>query len=397
MMSSPSILFSPIQIRELRLKNRCVISPMMQHSAPSGLANAWHLVHLGKFALGGAALVLGECTAVSPVGRIGQNDLGLWEDAQIEGLAAISAFLHQQGSAAGIQLGHAGRKAGSLPLWQGGTPLSSTAMGAVDPHWERTGPSAIAAASGWTVPRALTEKEILEVIAAFKAAAIRADQADMDVVELHFGHGYLVASFLSPASNRRTDGWGGDAMGRMRLALRITEEVRSVWPSGKPLFCRLSCVDGTVDGWGMEDTVLLVKQLVALGVDVIDCSSGGLAEQGAALPVARGLGFQVPFARSVRQECGVITQAVGMIVDPHQAESILLEGSADLIALGREALYDPYWPLHAQVALEPDTEPDLKYSAWPEQHGVWLAKRHHAITEARASVVEHSLLNPYKA
>jgi 2,4-dienoyl-CoA reductase-like NADH-dependent reductase (Old Yellow Enzyme family) len=373
-------LFSALKIRELTLKNRCVISPMMQHSAPGGLANAWHLVHLGKFALGGAALVIAECTAVSPVGRIGKNDLGLWDDHQIAGLAAISDFLHSQGCAAGIQLGHAGRKAGSRPLWNGGTPLPLSDMLAVDPRWERIGPSPLAAATDWTTPRALSESEIYEVIDAFKAAAIRAHQAKMDIIELHFGHGYLVASFLSPVSNQRSDAWGQGAAGRMRLALSIASEVRSVWPSEKPLFCRLSCVDGAVGGWSMDDTVILALKLAELGVDVIDCSSGGLAEQGAALPVARGLGFQVPFAKRVRQECDVLTQAVGMIVDAKQAETILQEGAADLIALGREALYDPYWPLHAEMELAPDPH----YRAWPEQHGVWLAKRHPVMAEARA-------------
>jgi 2,4-dienoyl-CoA reductase-like NADH-dependent reductase (Old Yellow Enzyme family) len=277
-------------------------------------------------------------------------------------------------------LGHAGRKAGSLPLWHGGAPLSPHAMQSVDPCWQRVGPSALAAASEWTVPQVLDEAGIAQVISAFEAAAVRADRANMDVVELHFGHGYLVASFLSPVSNHRTDAWGGDIEGRMRLALSVTARVRAVWPSGKPLFCRLSCVDGAQGGWNIDDTVLLAKRLAILGVDVIDCSSGGLSEQGAALPVARGLGFQVPFARHVRQQCGIMTQAVGMIVEPKQAELILQEGSADLIALGREALYDPYWPLHAQAVLDVDPQ----YRDWPEQHGVWLAKRHPALSEALA-------------
>ncbi|MDO8285016.1 MAG: NADH:flavin oxidoreductase/NADH oxidase [Rhodoferax sp.] len=375
------LLFQPLSLRDLTLKNRVVIAPMMQHAAPNGLATSWHLVHLGKFALGGAGLVLTESTAVSPVGRIGKDDLGLWADEHVEALLPIVEFVHANGAAIGVQLGHAGRKAGSMPLWNGGgMPLDPASMANVDPNWRRIGPSAIAAAPGWSVPDAMDEVAINRVVEEFRAAASRADRAGFDVVELHFGHGYLVASFLSPVSNHRQDAYGGNREGRMRLALQIVAAVREVWPSTKPLFCRVSSVDGALGGWSLEDTVALAIEFKRFGVDVVDCSSGGLSDQGAALPVARGLGFQVPFAHQVRLESGVMTQAVGMIVNAQQAEDILRAGSADLIAVGREVLYDPYWVLHAQAELCPDAT----FQDWPLPHGVWLAKRHPTLQEALA-------------
>ncbi len=364
-------LFEPLRVRSLELKNRIVISPMMQHAAPGGFANNWHLVHLGKFALGGAGLIFTESTAVSPMGRIGRDDAGLWRDEHINPWRNVVEFVHQNGAAIGVQLGHAGRKAGSKPLWEGGEALTTAQMTADDPHWVRLGPSAIAAGEGWSTPKAMTLEDIDRVVDEFATAARRADQAGFDVVELHFGHGYLVTSFLSPISNQRTDAYGGDLDGRMRLAVEIATRVRAAWPSDKPLWCRLSVVDGAVGGWSEEDTVVLVRKLQAVGVDVIDCSSGGLTEQTKALPVPRGLGFQVPFAHKVRTETGAITQAVGMIVDPHQAEEIIASGAADLVAIGREALFDPYWPLHAQWALKRDP----KFTNWHMRYGIWLQKR----------------------
>lgn len=364
-------LFKPLRVRSLELKNRIVISPMMQHAAPGGFANHWHLVHLGKFALGGAGLIFTESTAVSPMGRIGRDDAGLWLDAHVEPWRAVVEFVHQNGAAIGVQLGHAGRKAGSKPLWEGGEALTTAQMAADDPHWVRLGPSAIAAGEGWSTPKAMTLQDIAQAVDEFAAAARRADQAGFDVVELHFGHGYLVTSFLSPISNQRTDAYGRDLEGRMKLAIDIATRVRAVWPGHKPLWCRLSVVDGAVGGWSAEDTMELVRRLQAVGVDVIDCSSGGLTEQTKALPVPRGLGFQVPFARKVRAETGAVTQAVGMIVDPHQADEIITSGAADLVAIGREALFDPYWPLHAQWALERDPQ----FTDWHVRHGVWLQKR----------------------
>ena len=364
-------LFQPLRIRSLVLKNRIVIAPMMQHAAPGGFANHWHLVHLGKFALGGAGLIITESTAVSPVGRIGKDDAGLWEDAHIQPWREVVDFVHQSGSAIGVQLGHAGRKAGSKALWDGGQALTPEQMLKEDPRWARIGPSPIPAGPGWSIPEAMSIAAIEKVIGEFESAARRADAAGFDTVELHFGHGYLVTSFLSPVSNKRTDEYGVNREGRMKLAVDLASRVRAVWPKEKPLWCRLSVVDGAVDGWGEEDTIQLVHRLQSVGVDVIDCSSGGLTEQTHALPVARGLGFQVPFARRVKSETGVITQAVGMIIDAHQAEDILTSGSADLVAIGREALFDPYWPLHAQWALQRDTG----FADWHIRHKVWLEKR----------------------
>jgi 2,4-dienoyl-CoA reductase-like NADH-dependent reductase (Old Yellow Enzyme family) len=378
------LLFQPLQLRSLRLKNRIVISPMMQHAADNGMATTWHLVHLGKFVLGGAALVFTESTAVAPDGRIGKADLGLWSDAHVEPLKQIVDFAHQQSAAVGVQLGHAGRKAGSYPLWEGGAALTLDEMAQVDASWQRYGPSPIPAGPGWTTPIEMDHAAIRQVVQDFVSAAQRADRAGFDAVELHFGHGYLVASFLSPHSNQRTDEFGGDRTGRMALALRIATAVRAAWPVSKPLFCRISAVDGSIGGWNVDDSVALAHELKQVGVDVIDCSSGGLTEQTRALPVPRGLGFQVGFAERIRAEAAVMTQAVGMIVKPRQAEAILQAGQADLIALGREVLFDPYWPLHAREALAPDPT----FSDWPVRHGVWLAKRQPALQKALAEQID---------
>ena len=380
-MSSPQpLLFQPIQLRDLALKNRIVISPMCQHAAETGRATPWHLVHLGKFALGGAGLILTESTAVDPRGRIGTADLGLWEDGQIDALKAVVDFVHANDGAIGVQLAHAGRKAGSQPLWEGGAALSESRLAADPEPWERLGPSALPAGPGWSAPVELDGDGIAKVVQSFVDATVRAEKAGFDVVELHFGHGYLVASFLSPNSNHRSDEWGGDLAGRMLLALEIARKVRAAWPAGKPLFCRLSAVDGSMDGWSLEDSIILSRELAQCGVDVIDCSSGGLTEETRALPVPRGLGFQVPFSERIRNEARIRTQAVGMIVDASQAEAVLAEGKADLVALGREALFDPYWPHHAALTLGADPG----YQRWPVRHGVWLAKRAPGLARARA-------------
>lgn len=389
-MTTPDpLLFEPLKLRELELKNRIVISPMCQHAAESGRATPWHMVHLGKFALGGAGLILTESTAVDPRGRIGTADLGLWDDHQIEPLKAVVDFVHANDGAIGVQLAHAGRKSGSQPLWEGGAALSDEVMGGDAEPWQRLGPSPLAAGPGWSAPRAMSAQDIEDAIQRFVDATVRADKAGFDVVELHFGHGYLVASFLSPNSNHRNDAWGGDLHGRMRLALEVASRVRGAWPAGKPLFARLSAVDGSVDGWSLDDSVVLARELAQLGVDVIDCSSGGLTEETRALPVPRGLGFQVPFSERIRHEASVRTQAVGMIVDASQAEAVLREGKADLIALGREALFDPYWAHHAATTLGVDP----KYQRWPVRHGVWLAKRAPGLARARAQAAER-LVSP---
>ncbi|NDZ18071.1 NADH:flavin oxidoreductase / NADH oxidase [Variovorax sp. WS11] len=389
MTSHQPLLFQPIRLRDLALKNRIVISPMCQHAAEAGHAAPWHLVHLGKFALGGAGLILTESTAVDPRGRIGTADLGLWTDSQIDPLKAVVDFVHANGAAIGVQLAHAGRKAGSQPLWEGGAALAESRLASDAEPWQRLGPSALPAGPGWSAPLALDADGIAEVVQSFVDAAVRADKAGFDVVELHFGHGYLVASFLSPNSNHRADEWGGGLAGRMRLALEIARQVRAAWPASKPLFCRLSAVDGSVDGWSLEDSIVLSRELARCGVDVIDCSSGGLTEETRALPVPRGLGFQVPFSERIRKEAGIRTQAVGMIVDASQAEAVLAEGKADLIALGREALFDPYWAHHAALSLGADPG----YAHWPVRHGVWLAKRAPGLARARAQAAA-ALVSP---
>jgi 2,4-dienoyl-CoA reductase-like NADH-dependent reductase (Old Yellow Enzyme family) len=370
-MDQPPRLFKPLTIRGLTLKNRVVISPMCQHSAEHGLAGAWHLVHLGKFALGGAGLIFVESAAVEQSARIGVRDVGLWADEQVAPFRAIVDFVHQNGAAIGVQLAHAGRKAGSQALWEGGRALAMEQLRETGEPWRRVGPSSIAAGPEWSVPEALSLNEIAEIRQMFVDGAKRADRAGFDVLELHFGHGYLVASFLSRQSNLRTDGYGGPRTNRMRLGLEIAGDVRSVWPEEKPLFVRISAVDGTEDGWGLDDSVALAQELKTIGVDVIDCSSGGLSDETRNMNVPRGLGFQVPFSERIRREADVKTQAVGVILDGHQAEAILQEGKADLIAIGRQALYDPYWPHHAAHALGYDSA----FENWPIQHGPWLAKR----------------------
>lgn len=371
--SAAPLLFTPLRLRDLTLANRIVISPMCQHACNDGRANDWHLVHLGKFALGGAGLIFTESAAVSPHGRIGLHDLGLWDDGQIAPLARIVDFVHAQGSCLGVQISHAGRKAGCQPLWEGGrayTPAELTQI-AGPVGWRRLAPSAIPAGLEWSAPEAVDDAGMAEVIEAFSAATRRAQAAGFDCLELHFAHGYLAASFLSPLSNQRTDEYGGSRENRMRFPLRIARAVRCHWPGSKPLFCRISAVDGAEGGWDLSDSVVLAQALSALGVDVIDVSSGGLGEETHRLAVPRGLGFQVDFAAIVRQQAGAIVQAVGMIVDGPQAESILASGAADLIAIGRAALDDPYWPRRAYEQLTGQTN----YASWPVRHGAWLARR----------------------
>lgn len=365
-------LFSPLTIRGLTLKNRVVISPMCQHSAePGGIAGDWHLVHLGKFALGGAGLIFVESTAVAETSRIGRCDVGLWGDHQVAPFRRITDFVHANGGSIGVQLAHAGRKAGSEALWEGGRAYTEAQLSAAGETWARIGPSAVAAGAGWSVPREMTTADIDAAVSQFVDAARRADAAGFDVVELHFGHGYLVASFLSPGANQRTDEWGGSRDNRMRLAATIAREVRAMWPAHKPLFTRISAIDGAENGWSLDDSVALARTLGALGVDVIDCSSGGLTDETRNTNIPRGLGFQVPYAAEIRAQADVMTQAVGVILSGGQAEDILQKGEADLIAIGREALVDPYWPLHAARQLGQQHD----FAGWPRQHAGWLARR----------------------
>ena len=346
-----SRLFEPLVLRGATARNRVWVAPMCQYSAVDGMPDDWHLVHLGARAVGGAGLVLTEATAVSPEGRISPQDTGIWDDAQAQAWARTAAFVRAQGALAGMQLAHAGRKASARRPWQG--------RGAVAPEdggWTPVGPSE-QAFPGLAQPAALDEAGIAKVRADFVAAARRADAAGFDVVEVHAAHGYLLHEFLSPLSNTRTDGYGGDLTGRMRLLLEVVEDVRAAWPDAKPLLLRISASDWTDGGWTVEDSVVLAKEAAARGVDLVDCSSGGnvLAE----IPVAPG--YQVPFAQAVREGAGVATGAVGLITDPQQAEQVVSSGAADAVLLARELLRDPHWPLRAAAVLGADV-------AWPVQY-----------------------------
>ena len=357
-----SQLFTAYSLRNVTLRNRTVVAPMCQYSAVHGYANDWHLVHLGRFAQGGFGLVILEATGVSPEGRISYGDLGLWEDGQIEPLARIVHFLKSQGAAAGIQLAHAGRKASTPIPWRKGfdeTEAEKADLGFES--WTPVAPSALIHAedANFTAPEALDEAGIRKVIDDFTAAAIRADKAGFDTVEIHAAHGYLLNQFLSPLANKRTDQYGGSRENRMRLLLEITDSVRAVWPADKPLLVRLSVTDGIEGGWDVADSVALTAELAKRGVDAVDCSSGGLAGY-SIKPVEH---YQVEFAAAVKA-AGLPSIAVGLIQDPVKAEGIVASGEADLVAFARAALEDPNWPVHARHVLESGRE---AYDLWPKQ------------------------------
>jgi 2,4-dienoyl-CoA reductase-like NADH-dependent reductase (Old Yellow Enzyme family) len=353
-----SALFSPFTQRGVTFRNRIAVSPMCMYSAQDGLANDWHLVHLGARATGGAGLVIAEATAVVPEGRINSGDLGLWSDAQVPALRRITDFVHSQGAAAGIQLAHAGRKASTTP--DGARTLRPEEGGWAPIH----APSAVSfAPASHAVPQAMSPAEIAAAVAAFAAAAARAEAAGFDVVELHAAHGYLLHQFLSPLANQRTDDYGGSQANRFRFLLETVTAVRAVWPAAKPLWVRLSATDYVEGGWTLDDSVALSRELKALGVDLVDCSSGAIVP-GVRIPVAPG--FQVPFAERIRREAELATGAVGCITEAAQAEAILAAGQADLVLLAREMLRDPYWPQHAAAAL------GVKLDYWPLQY--WAVK-----------------------
>ena len=362
-----SRLFTPLTLRDVTLRNRAVVSPMCQYSAHDGIANDWHLVHLGQFAAGGFGLVFTEATAVLPEGRITHGDLGLWSDAHVAPVKRIVDFLHAHGAKSGVQLAHAGRKASMQRPSFGNAALGPDDAARGDHPWPIVGPVAVPHHDGWLVPAALTPEGIARIVAAFAAAAARANAAGVDAVEIHGAHGYLVHSFLSPVVNTRRDAYGGDLAGRMRFALEIARVVRAAWPAGKPLFFRASTFDGIDGGWSLDDTIALAKALKAIGVDVVDCSAGGFLSS--RLEFARG--YLVPNAARVRSEAGIATQAVGFITDAAQAEGILQSGAADLIAVGREALLDPHWAGRAAVALEGEAG----WALWPAQYAWWLERR----------------------
>ncbi len=353
-------LFSPLAIRGVTLRNRVVLSPMCQYSSHEGLANDWHLVHLGSRAVGGVALAIVEATAILPEGRITPGDLGLWGDEHIAPLARIAAFVESQGAVPGIQLAHAGRKASRGAPWLGPKTLHTPAEGG----WQVLGPSDVPFDDTFAKPAALDSSGIDRMVDAWEAAAKRALQAGFKLIEIHAAHGYLLHQFHSPISNRRTDDYGGSLENRMRLTLRVAERLRGVLPGDMPLFVRISCTDWAEGGWDIADAVELAKRLGPLGVDLIDCSSGGTVPKP---NVTMAPGYMVPFARRIRAEAAIKTGAVGLITEPHQAEAILAAGDADLIFMGRELLREPYWPIKAQAALG-------EHPHWPAQYGYVVKK-----------------------
>ena len=354
-------LLSPLTIRGVTLRNRIVMSPMCQYSAEEGLANDWHLVHLGSRAAGGVALVMVEATAVTRDGRISPGDMGIWGEQHVEPLARIARFVHSQGAAAGIQLAHAGRKASCEPPWKGGASLKTAEAGG----WPVVGPSPVPFSEGDPVPTPLDEAGIDEIVPAFEAAARRALAAGFRVLEIHAAHGYLLHEFLSPLSNRRGDRYGGTLENRMRLPLRVAARLREVTPEGVPLFVRISATDWAEGGWDVEGSAALAREMKRVGVDLIDVSSGGLVPR-VRIPV--GKGYQVPFARRIRDEAGILTGAVGLITEPRQANEIITGGDADLVFVGRELLREPYWALKAQQEL--GAEP-----SWPVPYGYAVRRR----------------------
>jgi 2,4-dienoyl-CoA reductase-like NADH-dependent reductase (Old Yellow Enzyme family) len=348
-----SHLFSSLKLRSLTARNRIVVSPMCQYSCQDGLATPWHLVHLGSRAVGGAAIIFVEATGVSAEGRISPGDMGIWSDRHTEALAPIAKFIREQGAIPGIQLAHAGRKASTARPWEGGGKVSIEEGG-----WQPVGASALPFSSGSWVPRALETNELARITTEFVEAAKRARDAGFQVIEVHAAHGYLLHSFLSPLSNQRTDNYGGSLENRERLVLDVVKGIRGVWSDDLPLFVRLSCTDWVRGGWDVDESVHLGKALRELGVDAIDCSSGGLSPD---QRISLGPGYQLPFAERLKREVPIATVGVGMITEAHQADDAIGQGRCDLVAMARELLRDPYWPLHAARVLGDEVR-------WPDQY-----------------------------
>ena len=348
-----SKLLSPLKIKDITFRNRVAISPMCMYSAVDGFANDWHLVHLGSRAVGGAALIIQEATAVSPEGRISPGDLGIWDDAHIEMLGRVNRFIHEHKAVAGIQLAHAGRKAGCAKPWEGGKQLKKHEGG-----WVTVAPSALPFNPDDTIPAELDEEGIAKVISDFRSAAGRALKAGYTLVEIHAAHGYLLHEFLSPLSNHRTDKYGGSFENRTRLLLEVVKEVQTVWPQNLPLFVRISATDWADGGWNADEAMQLASILKNAGVDLIDCSSGGLVPH---QKIPLGPGYQVPFAERLKKETGILTGSVGLITEAQQAEDILQKGQADMILIARESLRDPYFALNAAKVLGDDMEWPLQY------------------------------------
>ena len=348
-----SDLFSPLKIRDVEFKNRVFVSPMCQYSSEDGMPNDWHFVHLGARAVGGASLVIVEATGVSPEGRITPQDSGMWSDAHAEAYSRITRFTREQGAVPGVQLGHAGRKASTAAPWRGGKAIAEDEGG-----WTAVAPSAISFGEGFPMPKEMDEGDIEKVIEDFRAAAGRSLDAGFEVVEVHVAHGYLLHQFLSPLSNHREDEYGGSRENRAGLPLAVARAVREEWPENLPIFVRISATDWVEGGWSLEDSVWLSARLKEIGIDLVDCSSGGLVPNAS---IAVEPGYQVPFAEEVRREAGISTAAVGLITEPKQAEGIISNGKADAVLLARELLRDPHWPLRAAYELGAEAD-------WPVQY-----------------------------
>jgi 2,4-dienoyl-CoA reductase-like NADH-dependent reductase (Old Yellow Enzyme family) len=365
-------LFAPLTLRDVTFRNRVMVSPMQQYMAgPDGLPNAFHVQHYGRQAIGGAGTVMTEALAVTPEGRVTWHDLGLWSDAQAEALKPIVETLGATGAVPATQLIHAGRKGSVGRPWEGYNPLTEADAARGSPPWQTLAASAVPANPGWHTPRAMDEDDIARTLDAYAAAARRAARAGFRFLEIHAAHGYLIHSFLSPLGNKREDRWGGDLQGRMRFLLAVTDAVRAAWPSDLPLSVRLSCVDDQAGGWTLEDSVAAAIELKARGVDLVDCSSGGLGERTTTKMIRRPEGYQVPYAERIRRDAGIPTIAVGLISTPDFADAVIREGRADMVAIGREALFNPHWALHAAQAL--GTDPG--FAGWHPSWGWWLEKR----------------------
>jgi 2,4-dienoyl-CoA reductase-like NADH-dependent reductase (Old Yellow Enzyme family) len=379
------LLFTPMTLRDIRLKNRVVIAPMHQYSAVKGYATDWHLMNAGRFAAGGAGLVIMESTKVERRGCGTVGDLGIWKDDFIPGLRRCAEFIRRNAAVPGIQLGHSGRKARRFRPWEGGAPLKLSAEIDDWEAWELVAPSPLSAPATDPPPRALAHDEIVKLVEAWGEAARRADAAGFDMLEVHGAHGYLIHEFLSPFSNRRNDEYGGSELNRMRFCIEVVEAVRAKWPLHKPLFLRLSVEDNV--GWGPEQSASLARIVKDKGVDVIDCSSGGMT--GSPVVSARpvGYGYQVPYAAKLRTEAGIKTMAVGLIVHADQAETILQKAQADLIAIAREVLYNPNWPMDAAQKLGVDGD----FASVPSPQAYWLSKRASAVKSVIPSTYQRGI------
>lgn len=365
-------LYSPFELRGVAFKNRIAVSPMSQYRSVDGYANDWHMVHLGRFAMGGAGLVYAEATAVEKDGRRTHGDLGLWEDAQIDSLRPIARFIEREGAVPGIQLGHAGRKASERRPWHGETPVDDEDVASRnEAPWQAIAPSPLPYADGWPAPDEMSEDDIRRVIRSFGDAARRSREAGFRMIEVYAAHGFLVHQFLSPISNRRQDGWGGSPENRRRFATAVARSIRANWPEDYPLAFRLSATDWLDGGIEIDETVATARALKAEGVDMIDCSTGGIGGKERPRRMVIEEGFQTPFAEQVRRDAEIATMAVGFLWNAEACADIIASGKADMIAMARELLDDPNWPLRNAEKLGADEN----HAMWPIESGWWLMKR----------------------